>query len=90
MTWWEKKVEKKSQNSKTNHQKSCQNYIIWKLFWKYVGKKVRNIWWHRGRSHALAACATSSSVETPPLLMALDTSRWDLVGDATCVSTGYA
>jgi hypothetical protein len=53
-------------------------------------KKVRNIWWHGGRCHALAACATSSSVGTPPLLMALDTSRWDLVGDATCVAIGYA
>jgi len=50
------------------------------------------MWWDGGRCHALAAwhVQTSSSVGTPPLLMALDTSRWDLVGDETCVAIGYA
>jgi hypothetical protein len=92
MTWWEKKAEKNHKIAKTIAKNHVKIIFFGNCFENMLKKRVRNMWWDGGRCHALAAwrVQTSSSVGTPPLLMALDTSRWDLVGDATCVAIGYA
>jgi hypothetical protein len=92
MTWWEKKAEKNHKIAKTIAKNHVKIIFFGNCFENMLKKRVRNMWWDGGRCHALAAwrVQTSSSVGTPPLLMALDTSRWDLVGDETCVAIGYA